>query len=479
MSFLSFPFAIFAGLGLLAFYFGPKGWRVGTLLALSYGFYLTWSVFYGAMLLLVTLGVYAAGRGIEAAGGEGRKRGLMILSVSLLVLLLLGFKSAGWIAREFFARADGFNPAGAILLPLGLSYYIFKMVGYLLDVYWEAMPAQRSFAAVALYGAFFPQIVSGPIERAENFFTQLQQLDAPDSEAFLIGLRRILFGLFKKIAIADTLAVVVQNAHAHPASFSPLELVVAAYCFAIELYMDFSGITDIAIGLGLLFGIRGPENFDLPYFTPNIQLFWRRLHMSLTSWLRDYLFTPLRMSLRRWGTAGLCLAIFINTTAIGLWHGLTWTFLIFGAMHGVFVIVSVLTMKQRNAFFQGRPPLAQMRGFVAPVIVFHLVVFSLIFFRADSFSSAAQYVAGLVPGRSGVSAWRFDTEMLGLPGRDLAWCAFGYLLCEAVTWAGKKPFWQRVFFRAPALLRRAVYTALIISVLLLFKGGLAFIYAQF
>jgi alginate O-acetyltransferase complex protein AlgI len=309
----------------------------------------------------------------------------VILGLSALLLLLAGFKSAGWMAREFFARGDGSDPATMIILPLGLSYYIFKMLGYLLDVYWELMPAQRSFAAVALHSAFFPQLVSGPIQRAGSFFEQLQRLDAPDPKEFLTGLRRILFGLFKKVVIADTLATVSQHAHAHPALFSPLELLAAAYCFAIQLYMDFSGLTDIAIGLGLLFGIRGPENFDLPFFAPNIQVFWRRTHMSLTTWLTDYLFTPLRMSFRRLGTTGLCLAIFINLTAIGLWHGLTWTFLIYGAIHGVYMIVSVLTMKRRNAFFHDRPALAQLRKFIAPIATFHLVVFTYIFFGRRAF----------------------------------------------------------------------------------------------
>ena len=479
MPLLSFPFAIFVGLGLLLFYFGPKHWRVGTLLALSYGFYLTWSVTYAALLLLVTFGVYAAARAIEAAAAERRKRGLMILGVMALVLLMVGFKSAGWMTREFLAGASGSNPAAMIIVPLGLSYYIFKMLGYLLDVYWEVMPAQRSFSAVALYGAFFPQIVSGPIQRAGDFFGQLQHLDAPSSGEFLVGLRRILFGLFKKIAIADTLATVVQNAHAHPALFSPLELLAAAYCFSIELYMDFSGLTDTAIGLGLLFGVRGPENFDLPYFAPNIQLFWRRMHMSLTTWLTDYLFTPLRMSLRRLATVGLCLAIFINTTAIGLWHGLSWTFLVFGAMHGVYVIVSVLITKQRNVFFQARPVWARWRKFFAPLIVFHLVVFSHIFFRAESLSSAWQYLKGLVPGENGVPAARFDAWRLGIGGRALALAAIGYLLCEAVTWAGKQPLYREQFLKSPVLLRRTAYAALTVLVLLLFKGGKTFIYAQF
>ena len=152
--------------------------------------------------------------------------------------------------------------------------------------------------------------------------------------------------------IADYLAAPIASVHANPSRFSSTELLIGAYCFAVELYADFSGITDIAIGIGQLFGIKGPENFDLPCLPENIQAFWRRWHMSLTSWLTDYWFTPLRMTLRTLGSVGLYLAIVLNFVAIGLWHGLTWVFLFFGALNGIFMVVSVMTLKQRNKFFK-------------------------------------------------------------------------------------------------------------------------------
>jgi len=483
MSFLSFNFALFLGLALLLFHLAPARWRPGLLLGFSYAFYLSWSFIYTVLLAAVTAGVYATALWIEGRRTERGKHAWMAAGVMTLLILLFAFKSADWFFHEFFSplgRADS-NNAALVVVPLGLSYYVFKMVGYILDVYWETLPAQRNFVSLALYGAFFPQIVSGPIQRAQSFFDQIDKIKSPDAGEFVIGLRRILFGLVKKVAIADRLAVLVENVHAKPAGFSSLELLVGAYCYSIELYTDFSAITDIAIGIGLLFGVKGPENFDLPYYSPNIQVFWRRWHMSLTTWLADYLFTPLRMSLRNLGTAGLCLAIFINMVAIGIWHGQTWTFLAFGIVNGIFLVVSVLTLKQRNHFFKGRPRLSRVREFAAPLLTFHLVVLTHIFFRAGTLDSALQYIAGLIPGweRSAIPALRLDLWSLGISAPALLLCAGAFLASEAVTWAMRRQFWIDWFRATPVLFRRALYYALIAAVLLLFQGTGTFIYAGF
>jgi D-alanyl-lipoteichoic acid acyltransferase DltB (MBOAT superfamily) len=483
MSFLSFNFAIFLGIALLIFHVAPTRWRPGLLLGFSCAFYLSWGLIQTILLAAVTFGVYATALWIERRRTEQGKRASMALGVMTLLLLLFAFKSAAWFLKEFFSRAHGPDSDLALFLvmPLGLSFYTFKMVGYLLDVYWETLPAQRNFVTLALYGAFFPQIVSGPIQRAQSFFQQMDQIKAPDADEFAVGLRRILFGLFKKVVIADPLAVLVENLHANPSGFSPLELLVGAYCFAIQLYTDFSALTDIAIGIGQLFGVKGPENFDLPYFASNIQLFWRRWHMSLTSWLTDYLFTPVRMSLRTLGTPGLCLAIMINTIAIGLWHGFAWTFLTFGLLHGIYVTISVLTLKRRNLFFKNRAALTRVREFTAPLLTFHLVVFSLIFFRAPTYPSGLKYIAGLIPAwqSNGLPVVRFDQSLLGISTSGLMVCALAYLASEAVTWAMRQQFWIDRYFALPVLFRRALSYALIVTVLLRFKGTVTFIYARF
>ncbi|MGZ5781273.1 MAG: MBOAT family O-acyltransferase, partial [Burkholderiaceae bacterium] len=359
MSFLSVNFAIFLAFGLLVFHLTGARWRPHVLLALSYAFYFSWGLVHTLLLAVVTTGVYATAMWIEGCRSERRKRALVAVAAMSLVVLLFAFKAGQLLSAKFTngASLEGLGATMLLVMPLGLSYYVFRMIGYLLDVYWEQLPAQHNFVSFALYGSFFPQIVSGPIQRAEDFFDQLPKLNKPTTSDFVVGLRRILLGLVKKVIIADQLAVVAAAAHANPSGFSSLELLFAAYCFAFQLYADFSGITDIAIGIGLLFGVKGPENFNLPFFSENIQIFWRRWHMSLTSWLTDYLFMPLRMSLRQLGTAGLCLAIFFNMVAVGLWHGLGLNTLAFGIINGLYMIVSVLTLKHRNEFFQTRPNL--------------------------------------------------------------------------------------------------------------------------
>jgi len=463
MPFLSAAFTLSLPAALLVFYGTPAPRRPTALLILSALFYIAWGVEPFLLLCAVTAAAYGAARLIERVEPERRKLRLTYLSVAALVLVLAFFKCA-----RLSPRLDG---ALTALVPLGLSYYAFRIIGYLLDVYWEKIPAQRDFVSFALYVAFFPQIVSGPIQRAGDFFSQLPALGKPDATQFVAGLRRILMGLCRKILVADQLAVVVAALHAHPSAFSPVELLLGAYCYSFQLYMDFSGFTDLAIGIGLLFGIRGPENFNQPFLAPNIREFWRRWHMSLTSWLTDYLFFPLRMSLRRLGTAGLILAIFINMIAIGLWHGVAWTYLEFGILNGVFVIVSALTLKPRDGFFGARPRLAAVRKFAGPLLTFHLVVLTHIFFRAESSASAMAYLRGLFSAAHGL---RFDPRPLSF-GK---WTLLG-IVCGLATDAVRRPRWRETFLASPRALRWSAYYAAAVLVFLSIQVTMTFIYAQF
>ena len=243
MSLLSFNFAIFLAIGLLIFHLAKVRWRPRLLLAMSYAFYASWGLVNTILLAAVTAGVYATALWIEGRRTEQGKRALMTLGVMALLLLLFAFKSARWLVAEFGAGSihQGLGATMLLVAPLGLSYYVFKMLGYLLDVYWERLPAQRSFVSLALYGAFFPQIVSGPIQRADDFFNQLEKVKASDAGEFVIGLRRILFGLFKKVVIADQLAVVVDAIHSNPSGFSTLEPPVWRLLFFVAIIHGFFG----------------------------------------------------------------------------------------------------------------------------------------------------------------------------------------------------------------------------------------------
>jgi len=484
VSFLSIVFAAFLAAGLLVYHNAPVPRRPAILLVLSFLFYATWSVWDAALLLAVTAGVYGAARLLDQTPSESRKLRLLTVAIAGLLVLLVGFKCAWLLATQLNAAWVEGNPNAVLLLaaPLGLSYYSFKLLGYLLDVYWGTLPARRDFVPVALYAAFFPQIVSGPIQRAQDFFTQLDAQRASDPDSFVLGLRRILFGLFKKVAIADQLAVVVTHAHGHSLQHSSLELLLGAYCFSLQMYADFSGITDIAIGTGLLFGIRGPENFNRPYFAAaNLQEFWRRWHMSLTSWLTDYLFVPLRMTFRHLGNAGLALAIFINMVAVGIWHGPRWTYLVFGCLNGVFMIVSVLTLKRRNQFFKTRPTLTRWRAWVAPLVTFHLVVLTHIFFQAPDLHSALSYLGQMLhlAPHGTVAASRMDLSSFGLTYGRLFQALAGLVVMETIHWAMSQPDWAQRFNTTRREFRWVLYYAVIVMVMLSARGTTSFIYAKF
>jgi len=482
MSFLSAEFGIFLALGLLIFYLSPSQWRPRVLLGWSYAFYASWSPAGTVLLLFITLSVYLTARWIQGRSAESAKFAVTTAGVASLLVVLIVFKFNAWLSSPFQALLGDIAPGIRVIAPLGLSYYLFKAMGYLLDVYWEKVAVQRSFVSLALYISFFPQIVSGPIQRAGDFFDRFDGLKRPDSAEFVVGLRRILFGFAKKVVIADRLAVLVANTHSNPSRFSSVELLLGAYCYSFQLYADFSGVTDIAIGLGLLFGVRGPENFNLPYFARNVQEFWRRWHMSLTSWLSDYLFLPLRMSLRRLGTFGLALAILVNMLAVGLWHGPTWAYAAFGAINGIFMIVSVLTLKRRNAVFQTHPWLASVRRWTGPLVTFHLMVFAQIFFSV-SLGSAFTYVGRIVPFpavlHAGVPMLRLSWPLLGISVWTFAALCAGLVTMEAIHWGSQHACWRARFMSAPRYVRWGLYYASILIILLSVRTTVSFIYAQF
>lgn len=479
MSLLSFAFALFTTATLLAFHLAAPRYRQHVLLLASCAFYATHAPAFALPLLLaVSWGAHRAALIVDAASDERRRWRLGVVSVSVLVLILAGFKLLATAA----AHAAEQGPALAMLVPLGISYYLFKLIAYVLEVYWGNVPAEREFIRVALYAAFFPQIVSGPIQRPRSFFEQTQRFGEPDVSLVAEGLRRILFGLFKKIAIADRLGVAVDAIFADPGAHSSVELILGGYLFALQLYMDFSGITDIALGIGRLAGVTGPENFSLPFFARNLQEYWRRWHQSLTSWLADYLFTPLSLALRKYGKAGLALAVFTNMFVVGIWHGLASNYAAFGVYHGVCLVVSVLTLKGRDRFFRQHPSLSSLRPIAGRLLTFHLVVVGLVIFRSPSFDAAGHYFASLVQASAatGVAATRLEPGVLGLSIKAMLVIGLLCALAEFVHWARLQAGLVGRFLGAPRVYRWAVYYAVVVVTLAFGSVGEgSFIYAQF
>ena len=481
MSFLTLAFAAFVAITVIAFHAAPSGARPPLLLAASLAFYATHGIGYLVLLASVTVATWYAALLIERAAAEKQKQTIIVGTVSALILLLCMFKLGGALSpSSTAAEAVRVDVVWRFVLPLGLSYYLFRLVAYLLDVYWENLPAQKNLVPVGVYASFFPQIVSGPIQRPSAFFLQLTRVGRIDPDDLATGLRRILFGFFKKIAIADRLGPSVAAIYSAPEAHSPMELTFAAYAFAIQLYADFSGLTDIALGLGRLFGIRGPENFDLPFFARNLQEYWRRWHMSLTSWLSDYLFTPLRMALRHKGQAGLAAAVFLNMVAVGVWHGFTGPYLAFGIFHGVALVTSVLTLKRRDAFFTARPALAAARKFTAPLLTFHLVVLGLILFRSESVGQAVRFLSGIVHGIVQPGPLRLRFAVPDMPVKLLVSLLALVVCMEAVHYAMRTPQVTARFVLLPRGTRWAMYYGLIVLTLAYSRfGESGFIYGQF
>jgi alginate O-acetyltransferase complex protein AlgI len=401
LSYSSLRFMLFVALALGLYRLCPARYRAAVLLVLSYIFYCTWSLEAAAWLAGVTLFTFFGARLAAHPGSsepESHERGkwLFVVLVVLLTGYLVFFKLAA------IAAVPG---VGRIALPLGLSYYTFKLISYVLDCYWGKIRPEMRIVPFASYVAFFPQLMGGPIQRAESYLPQLP----PVRLAIAEGLPRIVWGLFKKIAVADQLGLTVNYVYANVRSLHGAQLLAGFLLFPLQLYADFSGLSDIAIGLGLLFGIRGPENFNRPFTAATITDFWRRWHMTLTGWLGDYVFTPLRMATRNAGTASVVFSITVNTVAIGLWHGFTWGFLAFGLAHSAYLVTEALTSKARSRFFRKNPNLDGWGSRLGSVMVFFLAMIAFVFFRAAHVSDAAW---GLVHACDGLSTFSADIGVL-------------------------------------------------------------------
>lgn len=411
MSYTDFSYLAFLAAAAVSFRLCPGRLRHLVLLGASYAFYCTWSA--GAAMLLVALTglVFAAGIGIERARKSRARAWLAPLVVILLAGYLLAFKIA------LLGRTHGI---AGLAMPIGISYTTFKLLGYVLDVQWGKMDASRSLADFAAYVAFFPQILAGPIQRPGDYLSQMPPVPGRVTDALL----RIGWGLSKKLLIADNLAPAVNYVYSHATGLHGTPLWVGFYLFPMQMYADFSGLTDIAIGTGRLFGVTAPENFNRPFTATSVSDYWRRWHMSLTSWLADYVFLPLRMATRAAGEAGLTFSITVNMIAIGLWHGLTVSYLAFGVVHSLYLTVDAFTSRSRAKFFKRHGQWNEAGNWLGCLLTFHLVAIGLVFFRAARITDAFWLLGHLFSGlnASGALFWALVDStgaralMIGLSG---------------------------------------------------------------
>jgi len=406
MSLTSLDFyGVLAG-AVLVFYSLPAKWRVTYLLTVSCAFYLTYSIRFFFLLVASTACIFLIGLKLGESKDDRQRTRLFILGLLPVIGVLVLFKVL--------------NVTTSIAAPLGLSYYTFKLVSYLIEVYRNKNQVERSALRFAAFSTFAAQMVSGPIQRHFDFLPQLTrprflQFDFDFIES---GLRLILGGLLLKLAIGDRLGAFIAVVDQDPAHYSWTVLATTTFSYTLYLFADFAGYTNIAIGIGRLFGIESPPNFAAPFTATNIQDFWRRWHMSLTSWLGDYVFSPLWLHvdsvLTRLGMAsrvalqvGLVASIIINMTLIGIWHGLTWTFWIFGAFHGIVISISALTYKRKARLLKRHPRFAHLDSIVGVITTFLVMSLSQIFFQATSLQGAFLHLR-LLFGFEATGAARFQ-----------------------------------------------------------------------
>ena len=370
------------------------------LLGASYFFYGYWDWAFCFLLLFNAIVSYIGGLLIDKSQtGTTRKR-ILALVVAIDLALLGYFKYAGFFIdslREFLERLglERELPFLEIILPVGISFFTFQSISYVVDVYRKQIHASRSFVDLALYISFFPQLVAGPIVRAAHFMPQLDNRPVLTRKMMGKGLFLILIGLFKKMVLANYLATLfVDEVFLDPLNFSSLELLLAVYAYAGQIYCDFSGYSDIAIGVAALLGYHFKRNFNQPYRSATLQEFWRRWHISLSQWLRDYLYIALGGS--RNGAVQTYRNLFLTMFLGGIWHGAAMTFVIWGIIHGLALIAERLAGLDRFA--------ARGAGRIVGIVAtFHIVCFAWIFFRASSLQVAFDYLSVLAQGTSELS----------------------------------------------------------------------------
>lgn len=398
------------------------------LLVVSYVFYAFWDLRFVGLLAGTSLANYYVARAIAQAAEQQSQRRLFLVAGVVANLAILGFfKYWGFFVSSFtdLLTVAGLSreiPVWDVVLPMGISFFVFQGISYIVDVYRQVIPARQSPWDVLLYISFFPQLVAGPIVRAKDFLPQLDRTaDAgaiPATYAFVL----IAVGICKKVIIAHYLGVlVVDGTFANPEAYHGLDLLLGMYAYALQIYCDFSAYSDMAIGIAALLGFHFDKNFNQPYRALSITDFWRRWHISLSSWLRDYLYIPLGGNRRgRWLTyRNLLITMLLG----GLWHGAAWHFVTWGALHGG-ALATERFLRQRAFWQRWLAPLAQRMPLLPLLLTFHFVCMTWVFFRSPSFAEALLYLANL--GNT-TAAITYATPFVGL----LLFCGFlGHLLPE-------------------------------------------------
>lgn len=474
MLFCSLPFCLFFAIVFLSYWLLPwhRG-RVYLLLAASFYFYASWNRWLALVLCISTVMDYLLARGMDAVSSPRWRRLFMLLSLGANLGLLCYFKYANFFLRsaEDAIGALGFPvalPVLKVILPVGISFYTFEAINYTVDVYLRRIRAERNLAHFMLFILFFPHLVAGPIVRARDFLPLVGRRKHWSWLRAHAGVQLLLMGLVKKLAVADRMALYVDPVFADPALFGSVAIWLAGIAYALQVYCDFSGYTDMALGLAHLFGYHLAQNFNMPFLAANMAEFWRRWHMSLSSWIRDYLFIPLGGS--RGSPLRTCRNVLVTMTLCGLWHGARWNYVLWGLASGLLLVLHAAVRPWCRRYAALDAWLRSAPGTALRIATtFASFCLTLAIFRTQSVADA------------GTALWRM---LVPTAGADLTMQAHGlYLtfafvaLCHAL---GYRDRWLGLWERIPVPVRGLGFGAALTVALLLAPGASkAFIYFQF
>lgn len=397
----SLNYFIFLPVVYLVFYFLGERFRWVTLLVASLLFYSALDVPYLlAVLMLVATTTYGFAIWLDQAKSEKKKRVLLCSGIAINILVLIGMKYLPFLFDNLraFSSLISFDiqiqPA-KVLVSIGISFYVFQAISYLFDVYLEIEKPERHFGYFTLYLSFFPKLLQGPIERSGELLPQLKTKYEFNYDNMRFGLLLFTWGLLKKV-VADQLGSYVDAAYKDVYAFTGIPLILATYAYAIQIYMDFSGYTDMALGSARLFNINLTQNFNSPYLATSVADFWRRWHISFSRWILDYIFKPMQFGWRHWGQTGTAIALVITFLFSGIWHGATWSFVIWGGLHGFYQAFSVFYRPYQKRIYKclGIEQSILLRCWQT-FITFNLVSFAWIFFRSKTLNDAWVVLKGI------------------------------------------------------------------------------------
>jgi len=456
MNFVTNAYLIFIVAVFLIYWHLPRKWQNLFLLAASYFFYANWDYRFLSLIIVSTVVDYIAGPRIFGATNPRVKKAWLLVSLCVNLGILGYFKYFNFFAGSFAAMAQGIGlPVSYttlnIVLPVGISFYTFQTLSYSIDIYRGKLEPTKSFIDFAAFVAFFPQLVAGPIVRAREFIFQLEQKRTFSGENLQIGVTRFLYGFFKKAFVADTIATsLCDPVFANPGDYTSGMLWLALLGYTVQIYADFSGYSNMAIGSARILGFEIPENFNFPYLSRSISEFWRRWHLTMSRFFRDYVYIGLGGNREGFPKTlrNLCMTVVLS----GLWHGAGWTFVVYGLLHGFYLAINQISRRIRYKR-KGKTEKTIIGSLLGWILTMAVVMYSRVFFRSQSFEIAFTYTKGLFKG--------LGTNVIEIGA--LIWIAMGAVVIDHIYGAMKERS-PGIDNRVPTIIKAILYAAMIVFI---------------